>query len=626
MVVKLRDYQEECHDAILAAWGESPWCDLSGTEETNGKGPYRSLIANLGTSAGKTIIAGAVIRSVRDRGKCLFIADTDELCAQPLESFSVNLGIRAGLEKAGSRTSILADVVVGSAQTMIRENRLERFDPAHFKYIFVDEAHRGSDRNKKITDYFSSAKLCGITATAFRAKTKDLSQWYEHVAYEMGLLDLMEEGYIVPIKVLTLPVKVDISDVHQTMGTEGMDYDRHEVSSKIEPFYEAIADMILEHARDRQLLVFNPLIVSSQKFAQICHDKGIKARHIDGQSPDRQAILEGFRQKRFQVLTNSQLLGTGWDCPPCDALLNLSVTRHEGTFRQRVGRILRTLPGVIDGIDEKDERKARIAASAKPDALVLDLLFQTDRFSLSGPVDLIAGNAEEREAIQRKLNMGELRDLAQVSKEVQEERERTLKEALERASKKRELLGVRYIDANYIGIALHSRTLTDYEPTSQWHELPATEKQLALLQKHGINPTTVKDRGHASKLTDHIFIRNRQKLCGIRAMVALEKKGVENASRFSEMQAYGALGKEMPFPFGRPAAGNQTFAEVPGSYWRWLSEQAWVEHSYPAVWAEMRERGLVSSQPFQVAQKTTSKPLIPLHFNQGDDDDDEIPF
>src|SRR5260370_34090 len=83
--------------------------------------------------------------------------------------------MRAGVEKAAERASLLMDVVIGSDQTLMRDDRLTRYDPDHFGYIFVDEAHRGSDRNKKITDYFASAKVMGMTATAFRAKRADKS-------------------------------------------------------------------------------------------------------------------------------------------------------------------------------------------------------------------------------------------------------------------------------------------------------------------------------------------------------------------------------------------------------------------------------------------------------------------
>ena len=100
-------------------------------------------------------------------------------------------------------------------------DRLHRYPRDHFRYIFVDEAHRSVEQAKAVTDYFHSAKVCGQTATAFRAKLKDLSAYYQTVAFELKLFSLIDQGYIVPFKVLTLPVEIDVSDVHQSQSFGG---------------------------------------------------------------------------------------------------------------------------------------------------------------------------------------------------------------------------------------------------------------------------------------------------------------------------------------------------------------------------------------------------------------------
>jgi hypothetical protein len=68
---------------------------------------------------------------------------------------------------------------------------------------------------------------------------------------------------------------------------------------------------------------------------------------------------------------------------------------------QKAGRIGRVLEGIIDGLKHATERKAAIAASAKPDALILDLLYHADRFGVQGPADLVAANVGERQASSR---------------------------------------------------------------------------------------------------------------------------------------------------------------------------------------------------------------------------------
>lgn len=573
-MIQARDYQEQCRDAVLAALGEKPWY-------TDGE-IFRSALINLPTSAGKTVVAGLIIQAVEGRGRVLFLADTDELCTQPRLKFRSLFGINAAVEKAGDEASKLSDVVIGSAQTLIRENRRTRFGSDHFDYIFVDEAHRGSDRNKVITDYFAKAKVIGQTATAFRSKLADLSKYYDTVAFEMGMFDLIDEGYIAPLKVLTLPVEIDIRDVKQTRTVDGMDYDKEELDTKIQPYYERICELILEHAASRRIVAFLPLIKSSQEFTAIARRLGIDARHVDGKSWDRSRLLEQFERGDFTMLCNSSLLTTGWDCPPCDCLLNLAPTRSAGMFRQKVGRIGRVLAGIIDGITDKSERRARIAGSAKPDALILDFLWQVERFGLMGPADLIAANGDEKLAIQIRLQGLEgLQDLQGVASAVQEEREAALKQALIDAAKRQSTFN----DAiNLIAAVLHGRSVTNYEPVSRWHAKPVSKQQVEWMKRNRIDPNSAKDRGHVSAFMNLIFGRQRAGLAPWAVVEALEKVGIKGAVSFNDWDAYQILGGNYPFPFGKYAERRAVLRQIPYGYLRWCAEQAWMPKKFPIVW------------------------------------------
>jgi superfamily II DNA or RNA helicase len=603
----LRDYQIQARDAVLAQLGEKPW--------HNGEGEtFRSTLINLATSGGKTVIAGAIIDAVRSRGKCLFLADTDELCDQPLKKFKRLFGMTAALEKASEKAPMSWDVVIGSAQTFARENRLQRFPTDHFKYIFVDEAHRGSDRNKKITDYFQQAKVAGMTATAFRAKLADLSDFYESVAYELGVFDLINEGYNVPLKVLTLPVIVDIRQVHQTMSTEGMDYDKGELDTTIAPYYAKICELIKEHAANRHIICYLPLIKSSQEFVEIALAHGIYAKHIDGKSPDRRELLRQFEAGKIQLLSNSSLLTTGWDEPMCDCLLNLAPTRSAGLFRQKAGRIGRVLAGIVDGIKDKEERKRRIAASAKPDALILDLLWQTERFGLMGPADLIAANQDEREAIliaiRRQTTPG---DLQEVTSAVQEEREQALKKALEEAARRRSVLN----DAvNMVAAVLHGRKVINYEPVVNWERKPVSDKQKEWLERQGIDPTSAKDRGHVSALMNLFFNRKKAGLAPWRVVEALEKKKIPGAISFTDWHAYQILHGEYPFPFGKHR--GKTLQQVPQSYLAWCSDptqREWIRKQFPIVddWIKRTLEGGDADQGACTCIGAYRAPNCPVH-------------
>jgi superfamily II DNA or RNA helicase len=594
-MIQLRDYQAEARDAVLSTWGERPW--YKGGTDT-----FQSCVLNIPTSAGKTIVAGAVAEAVAKRGRFLYLADRDELCEQPMDRFSRLLGLFPQLEKASEKASMMAELVVGSVQTLHKDDRLMRFPRDHFRYIFVDEAHRHVEQAKKIREYFDSAKSCGQTATAFRRNLADLSDYYDTVAYELTLFDLVEKGYIVPHKILTLPVEIDIDGVEQSEYFGERDYDRTQLGEAIEPYFEKVAELLVEHCKGRQIVAFLPLIASSQQFAQICRDKGIEARHVDHLSADRKELQRGFHDKEFQLISCSTLLSTGWDCPPCDTLLNLSPTRSAGIFRQKVGRVGRVLPGVIDGIKFATDRREAIAKSDKPYALILDLLFHAERFGLQGPVDLIAADEEEAEEIETALAEadGEV-DILEVQSSVREAREAKLARELEEAAKRREEAGYPSrpgcSPAGVIALALHDSKLINYQPLFKWQRLPMTEKQAEILSKSCfVDPATVQDRGHASMLLDTIFRRRNMGLAPYKTVDALNKMGVEGAQHCTDDAAYAYLGGEYPFPFGKFRESGLSLNRVTWGYWQWLRLQPWVEERYPIVWRYMLEKKIVKKE------------------------------
>lgn len=368
-MLALRDYQREAMHAILREWGYAPFWD--GERKT-----ARTTVCSLATSAGKTLIAAHLSDYlVREHGaRVLFCGDRRELIDQPVEKFAKACGIHAAVHSGNDKASPNASVVIGSVQTLVR--RLPAGRP--FTHIISDEAHRYVEGRHKIHEAYPDAKVLGITATNFRRNTADLSEWFETICFDLGTFDLIQEGYITPIKALTLPLKVDLTGVRQKSG----DFDQEQVAGLLVPQYRAIAAAIKEHAPERSILAFLPLIQSSVEFAQVMREEGLTAMHCDGSTGDRKEVLAQFERGDFQILSNSQVFSTGTDFIRCSALLNLAVTRSRGEFRQRAGRIMRLLPGVIDPggvtLPTADHRRAAIAASAKPDCVAEGTLVMTD--------------------------------------------------------------------------------------------------------------------------------------------------------------------------------------------------------------------------------------------------------
>jgi superfamily II DNA/RNA helicase len=296
--------------------------------------------------------------------------------------------------------------------------------------------------------------------------------------------------------------------------------------------------MIIEESIDRQTIVFLPLVQASRTFAEICRSMGLAAMHVDGNSENRKEIIEGFRRKHFSVICNSDLLSTGVDIPSADCLVNLCPTRSASKYQQRVGRIMRCEPGVIDDLpeqEEREERRQRIAESGKPDALILDFLFQDSDFGVMHPCHLVAKNEEEARAIHEKSKANKTpEELAELAKLVLAEKEESLVKALQRSMLKGQK-GMVTFDG--LALSLRDMRLMEWEPTARWHSRPPSEGQLNALSKWGIDPLSIDSMGRAAALLDVLIERTRAGLASPKQVKFLRLRGVQKPESLTFEQA-----------------------------------------------------------------------------------------
>lgn len=497
-----RYYQREANSAVTLGW-----------EERN------RLVLKLPTGAGKNY-TGASIFDDMQPGRCLFLADQDELVQQPRGAIQRVTGIIPAIEKAKDYAPLAAQIVIGSVQSLAKETggkgskqfeRLMRYPRDHFDYILSDEAHRNTERHANIWDHFDRSKVCLLTATPFRANLADLSRWSDGVAYKMDILDLRDEGFAPPWETLVLPVEIDVAGLRTKRGLDGKEFDLEEVDSTIAPYYDEIAAMLAAYGKGRYGIAFLPLIRSSQAFCAALQRAGLRAMHVDGTDKNRDAIIEAFKHKQFDWLCNSNLLSTGVDIPHADAFLNLRLTASRSWYQQARGRVLRVLPGVIDHLPEKDqadERKRLIAASAKPNALLFDLLLQNDRLGVCHGTEDFARNEDDARAIYTKAAESDKpQDLRKLAAEVQAEREAALVAALEKAAIRAATNAP--ITGDQTCALLGLTDLIDYIPIQPWEQEKPTNHQLASLSEKGIDTTSIKSKGQASMLLQSLFDRSR---------------------------------------------------------------------------------------------------------------------
>ena len=89
-----------------------------------------------------------------------------------------------------------------------------------------------------------------------------LGEYFDNIAYEYSLPQAIKEGYLSPIKALTVPLNIDIGGVKMSSG----DYAANELGDALSPYLEAIATEMEQYCKERKTVVFLPLVATRQGF------------------------------------------------------------------------------------------------------------------------------------------------------------------------------------------------------------------------------------------------------------------------------------------------------------------------------------------------------------------------
>jgi len=462
---------------------------------------HGKLLAVLPTAAGKTVIFSNTAERFLP-GRTLILAHREELLTQAADKLTKATGIVAETECGNLFASLDAPVVVASVQTLMREKRLNRWPRDHFNFVVVDEAHHAlADSYQRVLRHFDEhAKILGVTATPDRGDKKSLGAYFEDIAFEVSLHELIEQGYLARIVVRTMPVEIDLASVRTLAG----DYNDADLGDAIEPALRKIVSAMRDAIGTRKTIVFLPLIRTSRRLVELCEEAGLTAAHIDGQSEDRADILARFAAGEFQILSNSMLLTEGFDEPSVACVVCLRPTKVRALYAQIIGRGTRLHPG-------------------KDNLLVLDFLWMTGRHSLVRPAHLVASTPEIAEAMIAKAAAAgdEEHDLLADEIDAKTQREAALAAELAAHAKR----ASRQLDPVEFALSLHELDLAEYEPTMPWHSQPASPKQLALIERNGLDPQAIRDKGHAAAIIDRILARRNLGLATPKQVACLRRNG-----------------------------------------------------------------------------------------------------
>src|SRR3954464_1067542 len=214
---ELRAYQREAIDAVIAA-------RRAGT---------RRMVVCLPTGAGKTVIFSHLARLATRQ--VLVLAHREELLGQAIDKLSRALeGTRVvGLERGGSRAPADAKVLVASLRSLHPDRIGSALSGRDLGLIIYDECHHApADDNLRVLRTIGvfepdwPGTLLGFTATTSRGDGKGLDSVFERIVYSRTLPDLIEAGFLAPLKGFRISTNADLTRLSGT----GLDFRDDELS------------------------------------------------------------------------------------------------------------------------------------------------------------------------------------------------------------------------------------------------------------------------------------------------------------------------------------------------------------------------------------------------------------
>lgn len=472
----LRDYQTE---SVAAVQQE---LDTTG-----------STLLVLATGLGKTIVFAELANHYwNNLGlRTMVVAPKNVLVDQAAEKIYKRTGCRPAIERAQERSNESewgqSPFVVASAQTLTMANKrtgIKRFRKfTNIGLLVIDEAHeRLTPPTIEMVDHFKQrgGKVLAVTATPKRLDGVGMKNIVESVAYTMGILDGINQGWLVCPKPNIIQIhSLDLKAV-RTHGSKGdfVEAELQKVMEEERVTYE-IAEVVARESEGLKTAVFCASVAQAKKVAELLADNyGLRTGWIcsDKQlcsDDQRTDVMHSFTEVAdgIQIVCNVGILTTGWDFAGLQHIVMARPTKSSALYEQVMGRGTRPLPGVVDFDDSTAElRLAAISASEKPHFKMTDLVDNSIRHKLISSLDVLGGHAP-KEVVEKAKDLAadeslgrtfaELMAQAQAQVEAEEREKRRLEEEAKRRAQDRE----RERLARYKGQAEYStHTVDPFDP------------------------------------------------------------------------------------------------------------------------------------------------------------------
>jgi DNA repair protein RadD len=353
-------------------------------------------------SFGKSFLIARLAKAIAEMSgkKVLVLCPSGNLVEQNKEKVLIIGEPCSVFSASAGQKSTKHSIVIGTPDTI--RNSLSRFDE-RFSAILIDEGEGLTNSVRAIAERIKEAnprvRIVGFTGTPWRTgegfvyrvdvdgrpvpEDQAIDPFYTKCIHRCDTHKLMGLGYLTPMivgnpgggKYHTANMKSDKKGRFSKGDVDKAYHGHGRLTSQI------VADIVAQSSDRAGVMIFA---------ATVKHAKEIMASlppEISticvGSGPDAKQAIKDFKAQRKKYIVNVDKLTVGADFPHVDVIAILRKSGSSRLLQQIMGRGVRLLDPSIGNLDTVEERKAAIAASDKPNCLLLD--YTEDNFETHFP-------------------------------------------------------------------------------------------------------------------------------------------------------------------------------------------------------------------------------------------------
>lgn len=302
------------------------------------------------TAFGKSIVIAAIAKELGE--KLLVLQPSKELLEQNYNKF-ITLGGEASIYSASMGSKELGDVTYATIGSIIK--LAPKFREMGVSKIIIDECDRyprdKSGQLRRFVDGMKATHVLGLTATPLKLQTNmgetgpysklvmltnrsKHGTFFKYILHVSQIQDIVKLGYWTPLEYQSY----DFDTGALVYNSSGAEYTSDSIARSYEN--QNIGDKIVKKVAELQdrksILVAVPTIEQATNLARRIPSAAIV--HGGTPKPERDRIIEEFRNQQIRVIVQVNVLTVGFDYPELDCLITGRPTASISWWYQFVGR------------------------------------------------------------------------------------------------------------------------------------------------------------------------------------------------------------------------------------------------------------------------------------------------